>query len=483
MGKTTGFKEFKREILVKQPPEVRVQHFKEFDQAYDEEIASLQGARCMECGIPFCHGDTGCPLSNLIPDFNDMVYKGHWREALNALHSTNNFPEFTGRLCPAPCESACTLGLIESPVSIKSLERTIIDRGFSEGWIEPRPPKKLTGKRVAIIGSGPAGLAAAQQLARAGHKVTLYEKNRTVGGLMRYGIPDFKLEKWVIERRVEQMKIEGVDIRTGVHVGVDISVNDLMVHNDAIVLAVGSEKPRDLPLPGRPLNGVYYAMEYLTSQNRFLAGEMDHLDIDAKGKHVVVIGGGDTGSDCVGIANRQGAASVTQLEIFPKPPVDRPDADPWPMYPRNLKTSTSHEEGVERLWGVSTKEFIGNNGHVASVRGNSVRFEKGKFADVPDSHFELKADLVFLAMGFVNPVKDGLLEQLQDRGLQFDDRGNVKTFTRANPGTYETAVKHVYAAGDCRRGQSLIVWAIAEGRKCAAEVHNNLMAGQPFFYM
>ncbi len=477
MGKPTGFMEFARISVGAEAPEERVKHYKEFEKPLDAAAVQNQGARCMDCGIPFCHGDTGCPVDNLIPEFNDLVYRGRWKDALDNLHSTNNFPEFTGRLCPAPCESACTLGLIAPAVTIKYIERSIVDRGFQEGWVEPRPAAKMSGRKVAVVGSGPAGLAAAQQLARAGHSVTVYEKNEKAGGLLRFGIPDFKMEKWLIDRRVEQMKIEGVSFETGVNVGVDITGKSLRDNFDAVVLAMGSEHPRDLPLPGRELKGVHFAMEFLTRQNRANA-EIPVADpISAKGKHVIVIGGGDTGSDCVGTSNRHGAASVTQIEIFDEPPKSRPDSTPWPTYPRILRTSSSHEEGALRRWSVNTKGFKGNaRGEVTHIFGNEVRMEGGKVVDVPGTEFEWPADLVLLAMGFVHPVQNGLLNELAGAGLSLDERKNVKAAFGIDDGAFATSLPGIYACGDVRRGQSLIVWAISEGRKCAAQVHRYLTA-------
>ncbi len=474
MGKATGFREFKRVNLKKEPPENRLKHYKEFDFAFSEEDSATQGARCMDCGVPFCHSNHGCPVHNVIPDFNDLVYRGHWKEALDSLHSTNNFPEFTGRLCPAICETSCTLGLVDYPVSIRAIERTIIDRGFSEGWIEPFPPKYLSGKKVAVVGSGPAGLAVSQELARAGHKVTLFEKNDRAGGLLRYGIPDFKLEKWIIDRRLEQMKIEGVEIRTGVNVGVDISVESLHRDFDAVILSMGSETPRDLTVPGRELNGVHFAMEFLTQQNKVNAGDNVENQITATGKDVVVIGGGDTGSDCVGTANRQGAKSVTQIELMPEPPLDRTEKMPWPTYPMVLRTSSSHEEGVVRMFSMGTSQFEGNNGNVTAVKGTKVKFEGGKIENLPGTEFSLKADLVLLALGFVHPVKNGVIAELEKSGLQLDTRGNIQTFPVNGDIGYETHVPGIFSCGDTRRGQSLIVWAIAEGRYCARQVHKYL---------
>ena len=478
MGKVTGFKEINRHKMRKDPVPERIKHYKEFEHTLEDSEAQEEAARCMDCGVPFCHSSYGCPVDNLIPEWNDLVYRGHWKQALHNLHSTNNFPEFTGRLCPAPCESACTLGITNPPVYIKSLERAIIDNAYDEGWVEPLPPKVHTGKKIAVVGSGPAGMACAQQLARAGHSVTLYEKNQYIGGLMRYGIPDFKMEKWRIERRARQMKAEGVVIKTGVHVGKDISIRELREKSDVLVLSGGSEKPRDLPVPGREAKGIYFAMEFLTCQNRLNAGEDVAEVITAKDKHVIVIGGGDTGSDCVGTSNRQGAKSVTQLELFPKPPLERPPESPWPLYPRTYKFTTSHEEGVIQKFGVATKGFKKNaEGQVSAIYGNEVRFENGKFVDVAGSEFEWPADLVLLAMGFVHPMRDGMLADLEKEGLEFDERGNVKASFGTEEGSFATSIPKVFACGDMRRGQSLIVWAISEGRKCAAEINRQIEAG------
>jgi glutamate synthase (NADPH/NADH) small chain len=475
MGKPTGFIEFEKKYLEKIPPKERIQNYKEFEKPFEEPIAKEQGARCMDCGIPFCHGDTGCPVDNLIPEFNDFVYRGKWKEAIDNLQSTNNFPEFTGRLCPAPCESACTLGLIGQPVSIKSIERTIIDRAWHEGWIKPQPAPIQSGKKIAVIGSGPAGMAAAQQLARAGHSVTVFEKNEKIGGLLRYGIPDFKMEKYHIDRRQEQMEAEGVVFKTGVNVGVDLKAQDLMKDYDAIVLAMGSEQPRDLPIEGRELKGIHFAMDFLTRNNRLVDGIEVKDKIMATGKNVIVIGGGDTGSDCVGTSNRHGAKSIKQLEIFPEPPKERDKTTPWPLYPKIYRTSSSHEEGVDRKWAVNTMAFIGNDkGEVTKIKGSEVEFKDGRPVPIPGTEFEWEADLVLLAMGFVNPIREGLISQFEEMGLQLDSRGNVDAKFGTKEGCFSTSVHKVFACGDVRRGQSLIVWAISEGRKCAEQVHRFL---------
>lgn len=475
MGKTTGFLEFKKDYLQKIAPSERLKNYNEFEKPFPEAVAKEQGARCMDCGIPFCHGETGCPVDNLIPEFNDFVYRGRWKEAWENLSKTNNFPEFTGRLCPAPCESACTLGIIDPPVSIKSIERTIIDRAWEEGWVIPEPSAFKSGKKVAVVGSGPAGLAAGQQLARAGHTVTIFEKNDRIGGLLRYGIPDFKMEKRHIDRRVKQMEQEGVTFKTNVNVGVDITAKQMLSEFDSVVLACGSEIPRDLPLPGRDSKGVYFAMEFLAKNNKKVAGD-DLPIISAKDKNVIVIGGGDTGSDCVGTSNRHGAKSVTQIELFPEPPKERDKSTPWPLYPKMFRTSTSHEEGVARKWSISTLGFKSNEkGEVTAIYGTEVKEEAGKFSPIPGTEFEWPADLVLLAMGFINPTKEGLLADLEKEGLQLDNRGNVKADFGTKPGSFATTVPKVYACGDVRRGQSLIVWAISEGRKCAEQVHNFLM--------
>jgi glutamate synthase (NADPH/NADH) small chain len=469
MGKITGFMEIERRDRPYVPVAERVKFYKEFVRPLPDDEMSRQGARCMDCGIPFCQ--TGCPVNNVIPDWNDLVFRGHWREALEVLHSTNNFPEFTGRVCPAPCEAACTLNINDDPVSIKSIEQAIADKGWSEGWIVPQPPKHRTGKKVAVVGSGPAGLACAQQLARAGHDVTLFEKSDRLGGLLRYGIPDFKMEKHLIDRRIEQMKAEGVTFRAGVHVGVDLQAADLLAQFDAIALTGGSEKPRDLPAPGRELAGVHFAMEFLPQQNKRVAGDEVRNQILATGKHVVVIGGGDTGSDCIGTSFRQGAKSVVNFELMPQPPEHENKALTWPYWPLKLRTSSSHEEGAERDFAIATKSFGGENGHVKSLTACRVEWVKDAsggtaMKEVAGTEFTIPADLVLLAMGYLHPVHEGLVNGL---GVAKDGRGNVKA-TTDGPGCYATSIPKVFAAGDLRRGQSLIVWAIREGRQCAREV-------------
>jgi glutamate synthase (NADPH/NADH) small chain len=480
MGKATGFLEFQRLSEGYAPVTERLKHYKEFVFRLDDEQAKVQGARCMDCGIPFCNN--GCPVNNIIPDWNDLVYRGKWREAIEVLHSTNNFPEFTGRICPAPCEAACTLNINDDAVGIKSIEHAIIDKAWEEGWVKPQPAAVKTGKKVAVVGSGPAGLAAAQQLARAGHDVTVFEKSSRIGGLLRYGIPDFKMEKSLIDRRMEQMQAEGVTFRTGVLVGAKelpaginndakevISADDLKKEFDAVVLAGGSEVPRDLPVPGRELDGIHFALEFLIPQNKEVAGDGAN-PISAKGKHVVVIGGGDTGSDCVGTSNRHGAASVTQFELMPMPPEQENKALTWPYWPIKLRTSSSHDEGCERDFAVATKEFIGENGKVKALKAVRLNWDGGKMSEIPGSEFEIKADLVTLAMGFTNPV-GGVLEAF---GVAKDARGNANA-TTDGIGCYATNVDKVFAAGDMRRGQSLVVWAIREGRQCAREVDAFLM--------
>ncbi|MFZ0256063.1 MAG: glutamate synthase subunit beta [Gammaproteobacteria bacterium] len=473
MGKPTGFMEIRRRDRAYGPVAERIQHFREFVLPLSEAELRRQGARCMDCGIPYCH--QGCPVNNIIPDWNDLVYRDQWHAALEVLHSTNNFPEFTGRICPAPCEASCTLNLLDEPVTIKTIECAIIDKGWSEDWVRPQIPLHRTGKRVAVVGSGPAGLACAQQLARAGHTVMVYEKSPRIGGLMRYGIPDFKLEKYLIDRRVAQMQAEGIEFLTNRHVGVDVPAKELLLTYDAIVLAGGSEHPRELPLKGRELGGIHFAMEFLTQQNKRGGGEAtDHLSlVTAKDKDVVVIGGGDTGSDCVGTAARQGARSITQIEIMPKPPEREDKLLTWPNWPMKLRTSTSHEEGCERDWAVSSRRLRGVDGQVAAielVRVEWTRQANGSWAisEIEGSQFELKTDLVLLAMGFVHPVHDGMLTEL---GVAYDERGNVD----ASTDDYKTSLDKIFTAGDMRRGQSLVVWAIREGRQCARAVDEYLM--------
>ncbi|MBK6334489.1 MAG: glutamate synthase subunit beta [Betaproteobacteria bacterium] len=471
MGKITGFMELQRIQEVALPTTERVRNYREFVLALKDDEAANQGARCMDCGIPFCQ--TGCPVNNVIPDWNDLVYRRDWRAALDVLHSTNNFPEFTGRVCPAPCEAACTLNINNDAVGIKSIEHFIIDKGWEEGWVLPQPPAKKTGRRVAVIGSGPAGLACAQQLARAGHAVVVFEKADRIGGLLRYGIPDFKMEKHLIDRRMAQMSVEGVEFRPNVHVGVDMPAASVLAEYDAVVVSGGAEAPRDLPVPGRELAGVHFAMEFLPQQNRVVAGDVVPAQLTATGRHVVVIGGGDTGSDCVGTSNRQGAKSVTQFELLPQPPERENKEMVWPYWPVKLRTSSSHEEGCQRDWAVATKRFEGRQGKVEKLVAVRVEWQKGadgqtRMVEMPGSEFELAADLVLLAMGFVSPVQGGLLAQL---GVACDARSNV----RANTDDYRTSVDGVFAAGDMRRGQSLVVWAIREGRQCARAVDLFLM--------
>ncbi len=466
MGDPRGFLNYARETPARRSVELRVLDWKEMYEPFPEERLRAQGGRCMDCGVPFCQGTTGCPVINLIPEWNDLVHRGRWKEALKALHSTNNFPEFTGRLCPAPCESACVLGINSDPVSIRVIEWNIIDRGFDEGWIEPVMPVTQTGKAVAIVGSGPAGLAAAQQLVRAGHRVTVYEKADRIGGLLRYGIPDFKMEKWVIDRRLEQMVAEGVQFELGVNVTGDVLAREF----DAVCLALGAERPRDLTVPGRELNGVHFAMDYLTQQNKMNAGDRLPFDqITAKDKRVVIIGGGDTGSDCLGTAHRQGCREVHQFELLPEPPPERAESTPWPLWPMQLRTSHAHEEGCDRRWSVSTTKFSGDNDRVGTLHAHRVSFDGGTFAPVPGTDFEMGVDLVLLAMGFTGPVKNGLLDGL---GVEYDARGNV-----AVDRNFMTSQDGIFAAGDAKRGASLIVWAIAEGRQAAAGIHAYLAAG------
>lgn len=465
MGKVTGFKEYTREMPARRPVEERVNDSFEVYEAFPHRDVQTQAARCMDCGIPFCH--TGCPVTNIIPDWNDLVYKDRWKDAIRVLHSTNNFPEITGRICPAPCEAACVLGINEPPVTIKVIEKTIVERAFAEGWIAPEPPRARTGKRVAIVGSGPAGLAAAQQLNRAGHWVTVFEKNDRVGGLLRYGIPDFKLEKRILERRLEQMVAEGVCFEMRAHVGRNVPVEDLRAQNDVLLLAGGAEQPRDLKVPGRELKGIHFAMEFLPQQNHRNAGDAVENQILATGKNVVIIGGGDTGADCLGTCHRQKAKSVNQFEIMPQPPAERDASTPWPLWPLQLRTESSHEEGGVRNWAVATTSFAGDeNGNVRQLQGIRVG-PPPKFEPLPGTEFTMDAELVLLAMGFLGPVRQGAVEQL---GLKLDARGNVST-----DATYMSSVPGVFAAGDLRRGQSLVVWAISEGRKAARAIDLFLM--------
>jgi glutamate synthase (NADPH/NADH) small chain len=477
MGKITGFLEHERLEEPHEPAEARKKHYREFYLRLSDADAGVQGARCMDCGIPFCM--SGCPVNNIIPDWNDLVYRQDWKQAIDVLHSTNNFPEFTGRVCPAPCEEACVLRINDDPVGIKSIEHAIIDKAWEEGWVRPQPAAHKTGKKVAVVGSGGAGLACAQQLARAGHEVTVFEKSDRIGGLLRYGIPDFKLEKAVIDRRLEQMRAEGVKFRTRVFVGAQapgkgivsdaresVAPAQLLAQFDAIVLAGGAEQPRDLPIPGRQLDGVHFAMEFLPLQNKRVAGDTTVPELWASGRHVVIIGGGDTGSDCVGTSNRHGARSVTQFELLPMPPdVERNPV--WPYWPTRLRTSSSHEEGANRDWSIATKEFLGKDGRVAALKAVRLEWKDGKPHEVPGSEFEMPAELVLLAMGFVSPLQS----LLQEFGVERDARGNAK----ASTDNYLTSVPKVFAAGDMRRGQSLVVWAIREGRQCARAVDEFLM--------
>jgi glutamate synthase (NADPH/NADH) small chain len=481
MGKVTGFMEFERVEEGYKPVAERLKNYKEFVVGLDDAKAKVQAARCMDCGTPFCNN--GCPVNNIIPDFNDLVYRGDWKNAIEVLHSTNNFPEFTGRICPAPCEAACVLNVNDDAVGIKSIEHAIIDRAWAEGWVKPQLAKHKTGKKVAVVGSGPAGMAAAQQLARVGHDVTLFEKNDRVGGLLRYGIPDFKMEKSHIDRRVEQLQKEGVTIRTGVLVGElpkgskvtnwakeTISAAQLQKDFDAVLLTGGSEQSRDLPVPGRDLEGVYFAMEFLPQQNKVNAGDKLKGQLRADGKHVIVIGGGDTGSDCVGTSNRHGAVSITQFEVMPQPPVEENRPMTWPYWPLKLRTSSSHDEGCSREFAISTKEFIGEKGKLTGLKTVHIEFKDGKMVEIPGTEKTYPADLVLLAMGFVNPVAT----VLEAFGVDKDGRGNAKATTEFTGG-YATNVAKVFAAGDIRRGQSLVVWAIREGRQAARSVDEFLM--------
>ena len=469
MGKITGFLEYERGKIKKEAVADRLKHWREFEQETPEDDLRIQGARCMDCGIPFCH--KGCPLGNIIPDWNDLVYRNRWHEAINRLHSTNNFPEFTGRICPAPCEEACVLNINNDPVTIKNIEKHIIDHAFGNGWVTPQIPPKRTGKKVAVVGSGPAGMACAQQLARAGHLVTLFERADRVGGLLRYGIPDFKMEKWLIDRRMEQMAAEGVTFRTNAHVGVNVPVEELNRDFDAVVLSGGATKPRDLPVPGRELKGIHFAMEFLPQQNKVVAGDTVTNQIMATGKRVVILGGGDTGSDCLGTSNRHGAASVHQFELLPQPPTDRPQLS-WPNWPMILRSSSSHEEGVNRDWSINTKRFVGDsNGNVKQLHGVRLEWaqDNGRpvMQEIPGSEFTLDCELVLLALGFLGPEPDTMIAQL---GVGLTERGNVNV-----DADYQTSVNGVFACGDMRRGQSLVVWAIWEGRECARGVDRVLM--------
>jgi glutamate synthase (NADPH) small chain len=472
MGKVTGFLEYTRETPQRRPVAERLNDYFEVYQPFPDEAVRTQGARCMDCGVPFCH--TGCPLTNIIPDWNDLVYRDRWHDAIRVLHSTNNFPEFTGRICPAPCEAACVLGINEPPVAIKVIERTIIDHAWGEGWIKPEIPPHRTGKKIAVIGSGPAGLAAAQQLNRAGHWVTVFEKADRIGGLLRYGIPDFKMEKRHIDRRVEQMTAEGVKFLTKAHIGESVPAADLGKDFDILLLSGGAEAPRDLNIPGRELDGIHFAMDFLPQQNKRVAGDPGIVadstrlgqEILASGKHVIIIGGGDTGADCLGTSHRQKPASVNQFEIMPMPPADRSSSTPWPLWPLMLRQESSHEEGGIRHWAVNTTHFTGENGTVKKLHAVKVG-PPPKFAPIPDSEFTMDADLVLLAMGFTGPRRNGLLEQL---GVDLDARGNVKAGE-----DYQTSVPGVFSAGDMRRGQSLVVWAIAEGRRAARAIDLHLM--------
>jgi len=470
MGKITGFMEISRELPPRRPVEERLKDWRELEGKLSEDKLRQQGARCMDCGIPFCH--KGCPLGNIIPDWNDLVYRSRWKEAIQRLHSTNNFPEFTGRVCPAPCEEACVLNINDDPVTIKQIEKQIVDHAFAEGWVAPQPPQQRTEKRVAVIGSGPAGLACAQQLARAGHEVTVYERADRIGGLLRYGIPDFKMEKHLVDRRMEQMKAEGVTFVTGVNVGFDVPTADLRASFDAICLAGGATQPRDLPIPGRELEGIHFAMEFLPQQNKVVAGDSVPNQLTARGKRVVILGGGDTGSDCLGTSNRQGAVSVHQFELLPRPPDERTEEMPWPNWPMIFRTSSSHEEGVVRDFSINTKRFSGENGRVKQLHGVRLEWLPGdngrpRMAEVPGSEFILDCDLVLLALGFLGPEQGG---PITDLGVRLDERGNALADRN-----YMTSVPGVFACGDLRRGQSLVVWAIWEGREAARGIDAFLM--------
>jgi glutamate synthase (NADPH/NADH) small chain len=464
VGKVTGFKEYNRETPTRRPVAERINDYFEVYQPFPEESVRIQAARCMDCGIPFCH--TGCPVNNIIPDWNDLVYNNEWKDAIRVLHSTNNFPEFTGRICPAPCEAACVLGINEPPVTIKVIEKTIVDHAWKEGWIKPEPPETRTGKRVAVVGSGPAGMAAAQQLNRAGHWVTLFEKADRIGGLLRYGIPDFKMEKHVLDRRLEQMAAEGVEFQPNAHVGQNVPVEALRREFDAILLSGGAEAPRDLKVAGRNLKGIHFAMDFLPQQNKRVAGDDVPGQILATGKRVVIIGGGDTGADCLGTCHRHKAASVSQFEIMPMPPEERHASTPWPLWPLQLRTESAHEEGGKRDWALNTTKFVGDaDGHVKELHGVRVG-PPPKFEPMPGTEVVIETDLVLLALGFTGPVKRGMVEQF---GVELDSRGNIAT-----KGNYMTSVPGIFAAGDMRRGQSLVVWAIAEGRSAAKAIDQYL---------
>lgn len=470
MGKITGFLEIERELPLRRPVKERLQDWRELEGKFPESELGKQGARCMDCGIPFCH--KGCPLGNIIPDWNDLIYRGRWQTAIDRLHSTNNFPEFTGRICPAPCEEACVLNINNDPVTIKQIEKQTIGYALQQGWVKPEVPAERTGKKVAVVGSGPAGLAAAQQLARAGHLVTLYERQNRIGGLLRYGIPDFKMEKHLIDFRMKQMEAEGVTFRPSTNIGFDLTMDQVRAEHDAVVLSMGATKPRDLPIPGRELDGVHFAMEFLPQQNKVVAGDSVANQILATGKRVVILGGGDTGSDCLGTSNRQGATSVHQFELLPEPPEKRTPDMPWPNWPMILRSSSSHEEGVMRDWSINTKRFTGENGRVQELHGVRLEWVKGddgrmKMTEIPGSEFAMPADLVLLALGFLGPEQEGAIGEL---GLELDPRGNVQADE-----TYMSSVPGVFACGDARRGQSLVVWAIWEGRECARGVDQFLM--------
>ncbi len=473
MGKITGFMEIARAEEESAPAAERLRHYREFIVLPDNAAMREQGARCMDCGIPYCQ--TGCPINNIIPDWNDLIYRGEWRRALEVLHSTNNFPEFTGRVCPAPCEAACTLNINDDPVTIKFIERAIIDVGWNEGWIEPTPSPFRSGKRAAVVGSGPAGLACAQQLARAGHEVVVFEKNDRIGGLLRYGIPDFKMEKHLIDRRINQMREEGVTFRPNIYIGRDITTKEIAEDFNAVALCGGAEHPRDLPAPGRELDGVHFAMEFLPQQNRRVAGDCNipGREITAKNKYVVVIGGGDTGSDCIGTSNRQGAKEIVQLELLPLPPDAENKMLTWPDWPLKLRTSSSHQEGCAREWSVTTKEFVGENGSVKKLRAARLEWHRGEngkmqMREIPNGEFDIRADLILLAMGYLHPLHGGMIDEL---GLALDSRGNVL----ASEDDYQTSADKIFSAGDMRRGQSLVVWAIREGRQCARAIDEFLM--------